>query len=338
MLFSRPTAAHSLLVRSPPEVLMTRRRLAVAATLAAITAASLLTVPRLASAAVSDADLAYRWAPVHHQDTADADYSADYVSPIDFDGDWESRNNWDNQPGHRDKLTGAAYYSVVETGTHWFLVYSFFHPRDWKLIGRHENDLEGVVEVIRKDGGDYGTFEAMVTVAHSDFYSYTPPGSPFTEGAEDIDGTVVMESHDGADRPSTFQEAKGHGLYRWKGDDFPGGDGVVYRPSRGAGEVPSGGDDRSVGYRLVDTFAEGGLWQRRNDSATFASWGTFAGDDGNDNAANAPWGWDDGNDGPGRGLMATDPARLIADYFDGTGDFGLSYVRNPFQEAAAGDA
>jgi hypothetical protein len=72
----------------------------------------------------------------------------------------------------------------------------------------------------------------------------------------------------GTPRPVTFQEAKGHGCYAWNGAAFPGGDGVVYYPSIGAGEVPSGDNDRSVAYRLVNVFASGGLWARRNEAAT----------------------------------------------------------------------
>ena len=87
-----------------------------------------------------------------------------------------------------------------------------------------------------------------------------------------------------------------------------------------------------VGYRLVNTFAAGGLWAHRSDSLTFASWGTFRGDNGKDNAANAAWGWDDGNDGSDlqRGLLATDPAKLVAAYFGNEGSFALSYLRNGY--------
>ncbi|WP_447006968.1 hypothetical protein ACRAKI_11080 [Saccharothrix isguenensis] len=58
-------------------------------------------------------------------------------------------------------------------------------------------------------------------------------------------------------RPTPRQEAKGHGLYAWNGAEVAGGDGVVYVPST-TGEMSSSGNDRSVGYRLVDTFAAGG--------------------------------------------------------------------------------
>ncbi|MFJ8965614.1 hypothetical protein ACIRG5_40135 [Lentzea sp. NPDC102401] len=288
-----------------------------------------LTAP--AQAAVSDYDLALHWAPVHHQDTDSSDHDADYLSTVDFDGDWNTLNNWENQT-QLAKLTGAAYYSVVETSTHWFLVYSFFHPRDWDDqpdpfgTRTHENDLEGTLFVVRKDAG-LGQLEAAVTVAHSDFYSYVPAGSPYQNGSETIDGTLLLVGG----RPATFQEAKGHGLYRWNGTDFPGGDGVIYQPAA-TGEVPSGGNDRSVGYRLVNSLDANGMWARRDNAETYSSFGTFRGDNGKDNAANAPWGWDDQNDGAiYRGYLATDPALVIDKYFSNKGAFSLTYTRNAFR-------
>ncbi|GAA3986362.1 hypothetical protein GCM10022247_00900 [Allokutzneria multivorans] len=293
--------------------------------------ASLVPVP--ASAAVSDADLAYHWAPVHYQDTDSSNASADYLSPIDFDGNWKGKDNWENQAKQKQNLRGAAYYSVTENANFHYLLYAFFHPRDWSdwnPLEEHENDLEGLLLVVEK-GGQWGTLRAMVTVAHRDFYSYTPVDSPFTSGGENIDGTLLTTTHDGIARASTFQEAKGHGLYRWNGKDFPGGDGIVYHPTRGAGEVPSGGNDRSVGYQLINIFEAGGLWAHRADPETFHAWGTFAGDDGKDNAANAPWGWDDHDDKPVRGELATDPARVVRDYFGNAGGQSSSYVRNPYR-------
>ncbi|SDG46731.1 hypothetical protein SAMN05216553_108205 [Lentzea fradiae] len=288
-----------------------------------------LTAP--AHAAVSDHDLAFHWAPVHHQDTDSSDHDADYLSTVDFDGDWKTRDNWENQP-QTAKLTGAAYYSVAETATHWFIIYAFYHPRDWDDqpdpfgTRTHENDLEGVLLAVRRDTG-FGTLEAAVTVAHSDFYSYVPAGSPYRTGAETVDGTLLLV--DG--RPATWQEAKGHGLYRWDGKEFPGGDGVVYRPAA-TGGVPTSGNDRNVGYRLVDVLEPDGLWARRGNAETFASFGTFRGDNGKANAAHAPWGWDDKDDGPiYRGYLATDPALLVDRYFSNKGDFSLTYTRNAFR-------
>lgn len=296
-----------------------------------------IVAPPAARAAVSDLDLAYRWAPIHYQDTDSSDYDADYLTAVNFDGDWDALNNWENQSVSLANLKGTVYFSVVETSTHWFLTYSFFHPRDWSdffLDDTHENDMEGMMLAVRKDGTTYGRLEAMVTVAHLDFYSFTPSGSPYTKGQETIDGTVLMRAYDGYDHPTTFQESKGHGAKAWNGGSFPGGDGVIYYPSRTFADVPSSGTDTFVSYQLVDAFASGGLWSRRNDSITFASWGTFRGDTGTStNAAHTAWAWDDWNDGGSLlgGDMATDPAKLIAIYFANLGSFSRTYTRNGYQ-------
>jgi hypothetical protein len=292
----------------------------------------------LAAAAPTDAALAMRWAPVHYQDTDSSDYDADYLSAVDFDGDWNPRNNWEHQDDSLSRLNAVVYYSVAETSTHWFIVYAFYHPRDWTEfdpfgLESHENDMEGVLLTVRRDGSTFGTLQAMVTVAHSDFWSYTPSGSPYTNGRETIDGTVRMQSHAGASHPTTFQEAKGHGVYAWNGGSFPGGDGVVYLPSpTGVSEVPSSGNDRAVAYRLVDIFAAGGLWSRRSSSTTFASFGVFRGDNGVDNAAHAPWRWDDKDDGSDlqSGQLALDPARLVSIYFNNEAPFSGTYTRLPY--------
>ena len=74
------------------------------------------------------------------------------------------------------------------------------------------------------------------------------------------------------------------------------------------------------------------MWSRRNDAQTFASFGTFKGDNGKDNAAHAPWAWDDHDDGailPG-GELALDPAKLTRKYFDGLGAFSHIYTSNPY--------
>ncbi|MFI6427836.1 hypothetical protein [Promicromonospora sp. NPDC050880] len=299
-----------------------------------------------ATVTASAADVAQRWAPIHYQDVDQTGTNAlggrsDYIAAYDFDGDVDARNNWENTGSH--PLAATAYYSVLETGTHWFVTYMFFHPRDWSdsiFDTEHENDAEGVMVAVQKDGSAYGVLRGAVTVAHSDFYSYTPSGSTWGAGAETVDGTLQMATspHDGLAHPVTAQEAKGHGLKARPGYDIRG-DGVVYYPA-GRAEVPEHPDDRDVSYRLVDVHAAGGLWALRADSRLFASHGTFAGDasgscgDGGisctQNSANAPWGWDDGNDGPGRGALATDPASLAANYFRVPEPLDRTYVSYPF--------
>lgn len=296
----------------------------------------LLASPGTAYAAPTDAQLAARWAPVHFQDTDSTDYDADYLTSVNFDGDWNAKNNWESQDDDVSKLKGTVYYSVTETATHWFLVYGFFHPRDWSDVPldvlTHENDMEGVLLTVRKNDSTFGALEAMVTVAHSEFLSYVAPGSPYTAGQQPVTGTIVMKSYGGYSRPATFQEAEGHGAHAWNGGDFGGGDGLVYYPSATTAEVPSGGNDRNVKYQLVDLLGTGGLWAHRDDPLTFFFFGLFRGDNGVDNAANAPWAWDadDGSSLPS-GRFAIDPAKLVASYFDGEGDFALTYLRNEYR-------
>lgn len=184
-------------------------------------------------------------------------------------------------------------YSVVESCTHYFISYSFFHPRDWSdtiFDQEHENDLEGALLAVRKDGSTFGRLEGMITVFHTNFFSFTPSGSALTNGHESIDGTVSFEAHNGVNRPKTVQEAKGHGLKAWPyTSDFNGAsnqDGIIYYPTQAAAEYPTSGNDRFVPYRLVDIHSANGMWSAAlNDAAvpsggaqTFNSWGTFKGD------------------------------------------------------------
>jgi hypothetical protein len=313
-------------------------------------AAAVLATP--AQAAPSRAELALRWAPIHYQDVDQTGSHAlggksDFITRYDYDGNLNGRDNWD----HAGQSTAAAaYYSVTETSSHWFITYFFFHPRDWVdhpfFETEHENDGEGLTEIIEKDGSTYGVLRAAVTVAHTDFYSYTPTGSTWTNGGETIDGTLQTKAsaHDSFQHPVTAQEAKGHGLKAWPQYDIQG-DGIVYFPSLTESESPSSPDDRDVQYQLIDVFADGGLWSQRANANLFANLGTFAGDTTGGcgqgtwscgtNSANAPWGWDDGNDVPARGEIATDPAALSAAYFTVPGTLSRSYTYNPYANAAA---
>jgi hypothetical protein len=182
--------------------------------------------------------------------------------------------------------------------------------------------------------------KSAVTVAHTDFFSYVPSGSNWSANAENIDGTLQMASFNGVSHPVTAQEAKGHGLKARPHYDI-NGDGVVYYPSLTTAEVPSGPDDRQVLYKLVDIFEANGMWAQRNNTALFASFGSFAGDKTggcgsgaigcSTNAANAPWGWDDSNDGPGRGALATDPAGLVSNYFRVPEGVSATYTVNAYR-------
>jgi hypothetical protein len=301
-----------------------------------------------AATAADRASLALHWGPIHYQDVDQTGShalggAADYITRYDYDGDLNGRNNWDHAGNAAYPLNSHGYFSVVETASHWFIVYLFFHPRDWTdsfFDTEHENDSEGLLLSVYRDGSTYGVLESAVTVAHTDFFSYVPSGGSWTANHESVDGTLQMVSYAGSLHPVTAQQAKGHGLKARPYYDIVG-DGVVYYPSLTTAEVPSGPDDRNVLYKLVDIVEAGGLWDQRNNTSLFASFGSFAGDKtggcgsgaiGCDtNAANTPWGWDDSNDGPGRGALATDPAGLVSNYFRIPEGLNSTYTVNPFR-------
>lgn len=289
-------------------------------------------------------DLAYFHAPVHYQDidptgSHGLNGKADYITAYDFDGDFNAKNNWNNI-GEKDiKAKAVSYYSVVETPTHYFIIYAFFHPRDWTDIfflyyfDEHENDLEGILTVIKKDDSKYGKALGIVTIFHSDFYSYKSNNSGLTSGNESIDGVLTTENHNGIKRFKTSAEAKGHGIKAYS-DQKPGGnDYVIYYPSKGNSDYPSDIFDRYVSYKLINIFENGGMWDQRFNNNLFNNTKSFHKSYGS-GTANAPWNWDDKNDGSGKGLLAGGiayyPAHLINTYFNGLNNFSKNYTYNPY--------
>ncbi|MDF2454477.1 MAG: hypothetical protein K0R51_470 [Cytophagaceae bacterium] len=287
--------------------------------------------------------LALRWAPIHHQDVDNSGCGSmsgrgDYITNINFDNDWITSNNWNNiEPSKGFVPKGHSYYSVVETGTHYYIIYSFFHPRDWAEVcfanmDYHENDLEGLLAIVKKSTANngYGELQGIVTNAHADFYSFVPSGSPLQSNKESIDGALKLENYNNELHPVTAQECRGHGL---KAQPYYkiNGDGLIYLPSLITAEAPANNDDRNVMYKLVDIFESGGMWERRFDAQSFKENGRAFLRTVGSGGAHTPWGWDDKDDLPGVGELATDPARLANIYFKNFGSIDLNYVYNPYR-------
>jgi hypothetical protein len=311
-----------------------------------------LTALSAQAASASDAGfraaLAQRWAPIHYQDVHrngahGLGGAADFITSYDFDGDSDATNNWDNAASARASFAAHAYFTVVETSSHWFVTYLFFHPRDWSsrfLETEHENDAEGLLLAVARDGTRFGGLRAAVTVSHADFYSYVPASSTWTSGREDVDGRLRLQSFDGALHPVTAQQAETHALKAWPqfGTER---EGVVYYPSLQVAQVPSSTNDRHVLYQLHDVLEPGGLWQQRGAAGLFTRHGFFAGNASGGcgkgvlwcrgNAARTAWGWDDHDDGVPAGAMASDPARLMRAYFTTPERLSGSYTFNPFR-------
>ncbi|GAB3837450.1 hypothetical protein GCM10028799_76610 [Kribbella italica] len=281
------------------------------------------------STSTERAELAQWWAPVHFQDVdtsgeTSLDGKSDYLAAFDFDGDLNGRNNWENTSER--PLAAHVYYSVVQTPSFSYLLYTYFHPRDWadgsledfqEDLSEHENDAEGALLVVANDGSEHGTLKAVITVSHKDFYSWLPDGSDFSSGDEDGDGRIAMKASpygDGHERPWTGQQAGSHAAFAMGairqpspdlGDQYDNGDGVLYNPGSTA-EVPEGPNDRDVQYAPTDVFAPGGMWENRDLTTLFATPKNFAGDDGgNPNGAICGEG---GVVGPADGECHTDAA------------------------------
>jgi len=168
--------------------------------------------------------LAHYWAPIWHQSTHPERYREDYITSYDYDGDARSNNNWENLTSMPDAaLQAAIYYSVVETETHYYILYTDYHPRDWAegplaKMDSHENDLEGAMMVIAKsEQSQYGSFFVLYTQAHGRLFLFGNPvlrqtTVPYLGYQEEI--PVTFKSLDGqGNHPELFVESQGHGVY-----------------------------------------------------------------------------------------------------------------------------
>ena len=313
---------------------------------------------------ITHEDLAEHWSPGWYQDTDDTDAQADYIVAYDFDGDFKSENNWENLHTAAADLSAVIYWSMVETETHWYILYADFHPRDWTedcdpllpFVNSpcHENDMEGAMVVVKKDGSPWGEFQVLYTEAHNFLHIFTNNTS-ITAGSNLSFHPGLVSFEDGS-HPELYVESKGHGVCAllFEGGShcqhpvtpgqnyFPGGDGIVYR-FKGVAEVPEGGNDQDVGYALVPL--ETTLWTRRfdicDDGCTFdgnmnymgVNFGkSFDGETWKDDAANPPWAWDDPADGVQvqRGDFFFRPAHTYLQHVNGQGETSQVYLHNPY--------
>jgi hypothetical protein len=214
--------------------------------------------------------LAEHWAPYVAQETW-FDWKADAICRSDFDNDWNLGNNWENLG--QGSTQAYVYYAAIESESHWFLIYNFFHARDYSdncIAGMcHENDNEGAILTVRKDGTEMGKLEAMETLAHNNVYSYTNDPE-IKSGAHSIEAKIYF--HDKT-HPVVFLEAGGHGAlgggdkksffdaerFTWKQNT-----GITY-VYKGTAERPKHAMDREIGYELLPIYHH--WWPRAQPGA-----------------------------------------------------------------------
>ncbi len=301
-------------------------------------------------------DLARYYSPVIIQDVGCTRFG-DYITRIDYDGDYIGANNWDNLgerinefPPIYEKerpLPANVYYALMETNTHYFIWYALFHPADDYYCHdfSHENDLEGIVLCVRKDGTAYGDLRMVQLQAHWHFYQYIPPGETgIINDEDDIDGTIELDTTYPGVHPRVYVQGGGHGLSNEDTGDWPS----VYYYYTGIAEDPDDVGYSHVGYDLLSIASE--MWEQRKNCCgsghladnmadyqrfnfNVTGFGTrFDGDDGDDDAASFLWDWDDKDDGDNwvSGDWFMHPAGYHANRFGWSEPFSTDYIFHSF--------
>jgi len=303
--------------------------------------------------------LAQHYAPYLAQETWFTP-KADYLARFDYDGDWRGDNNWDDL--EIGSSQAYVYYTVMETGSHWFVIYNFFHPRDYSdrcVAGTcHENDNEGLILTIAKDGSQFGRLQVMETLAHNNIYSYTNDRR-IKNGVHDVEGEVELWNQF---HPVVFIESGGHGVFASasghsrfslsKGFSTSTGITFVYK---GKAERPRYPNDRDIGYELLPIVDQ--WWNRietgekekmfdeyftyqplggRPPTRISPIPGSFLGRKEASNKAKPFWGWNDNLTSKKKvlavGQWGLDPAYAVSRnlQFPATEPFSLDYVFNPY--------
>ncbi len=127
------------------------------------------------------------------------------------------------------ELTPVLYYSVIESETHWYIMYYMYHPLDYKEWGGHENDGEGTQLSIRKPEAGcrsqacaYGELEIVEPLAHDFVMAVGVPEAAELKGRFQGRGfsNVLGKATVGADqRPQIFVEGAGHGHWDYNASE-----------------------------------------------------------------------------------------------------------------------
>lgn len=336
-----------------------------------------------------DRQVAGRFAPIFYQALGEKPHS-DYITNFDFDGDWRGDNNWENADNQQFTLKAFIYYSVAETNTNFFIHYAVFHPRDYKggeergkllseliregfkrggkydptgrgdeAILAHENDMEGCLVVVKKNGSDLskGRVTFVESLHHNKFSRYA---------TTDTSGFSTVRLEDG--HPSLYVEPKGHGIEGFLCDEKQcgGKDFVRYKFTGTPGSpreprsCPNAGSGcgETVGYDLIPIATS--LWSRALNApnetygdacnygvvklpvTTVKSSGevefdlsrmgcAFLGKVGGANMAKPPWAWLDFDRRNRKlGSWFFDPAAVVKEDFGLSASFSTVYKRTPF--------
>ena len=259
-------------------------------------------------------NVALQYAPIWYHDVANGGPDglgprADYPTNVDYDGDLQHNNNWDNLVSSIPR--SYIYFGLVATPTHFFISYAQYHPRDWEVVCTgvftecHEGDMEAVRLVVER--GPTERVVAVTSEAHGSDHLWTTENSTVSrrQGGPQIDGLVDFESIEGdigdvatstRSHVRIFVQAHGHGPIPCRASDyeptfgylgfgingvrctgaadegdFPGGDGIVFVPAHDSvAFVTAQTSGQRVGYQLLNVHTT--LWQWRDHIGNNELW------------------------------------------------------------------
>jgi hypothetical protein len=316
---------------------------------------ALLATPFVCADLPHHEQVAARFAPLIYHDVA-SNPRADFLTPVNYDGDWIANNNWDNLD--RYELNATVYYDVRETRTEYYITYMFFHPRDYSRVCIalvcHENDSEGTIVVVDKATLKERAVQSLahnnidhisnplpvrLPAGYSDWSGRSNKIAVFIEGGghgvKSMSGSVNRLSHE----ISAFKAASGEarGFDPAQDDHF-----LFYH-----GGVADSYDGSQSGVFSYELRPVSELWKRRTDEGSGRLFskifkyrgarveignipGSFAGERWGAGRANPPWGWHDSSyPNIRRGDWFIDPAFAFSQKVPG---LSLIYTYNPYLE------
>jgi hypothetical protein len=171
---------------------------------------------------------------------------------IDFDGNWDPRDNVVNEPAHRPHAAAVYGEVTAETADSYYLTYSTYrikdydHPlrerlTDWTF---HDSDNEGWM--LRVDKASLQVVE-MEAWFHNRFLFYNRTGQ--SSGTEPVHGALHFE--DGT-HPIVYAQSQGHGVRAFQALDLDSleSNAKILRHRPGAPPVPALAD-RSVQWDVT---------------------------------------------------------------------------------------
>ena len=101
------------------------------------------------------ATLAATYSPVIYGETTPGYAKYDYPTRFDADDNWNGEDTVSYMQTDVQSITPAVYFSVVETKSHWFILYAYFWPYRYtsESGNRFGNDMSGATVVVRKHDG-----------------------------------------------------------------------------------------------------------------------------------------------------------------------------------------